>query len=77
LISLLIHVGLSQDSAENGSKIFKEQRMKGPAGKTLLYHLKKYSDIKEIQRMYLTLFEIIWEMARQAKTFLMHVDGPI
>jgi len=46
LINLLVHLGLSQDFAENGSKIFREQH-KAPSGKTLLYHLKKYSDIRK------------------------------
>ncbi len=68
-IDLLIHLGLNQNFAENGSKIFKELKNFGPNGDTLLYHLKKYSDIKEIQRMYETLFEVVWEMARQANIF--------
>lgn len=68
LINLLVHLGLSQDFAENGSRVFREQH-KSPSGKTLLYHLRKYSDIKELQTMYTTVFEIIWEMARQANLF--------
>ncbi len=40
LIELLIHLGLSQDFAENGSRIFKELRKHGPDADTLLYHLK-------------------------------------
>jgi putative transposase len=68
LINLLVHLGLSQDFAENGSRIFREQP-KAPSGKTLLYHLKKYSDIKELQAMYLAVFEVVWEMARQANLF--------
>ena len=65
-INLLVHLGLNQNFAETGSKIFKEWKNFGPNGDTLLYHLKKYSDIREIQRMYETLFEIVWEMSRQA-----------
>ena len=62
LIDLLIHLGLSQDFAENGSRIFKELRKHGPDADTLLYHLKKYGDINELQSMFSTLFEVIWNM---------------
>jgi len=69
LINLLIHLGLSQDFAENGSRIFKELRRRGPDADTLLYHLKKYENINELQNMFQTLFEVIWNMARQANLF--------
>jgi len=69
LINLLVHLGLSQDFAENGGKIFRELQKRGPCGKTLLYHLKKYDDIKELQNMFITLFEVVWNMARQADLF--------
>jgi len=68
-IDLLIHLGLNQNFAESGSKIYKEYRKRCPDADTLLYHLKKYDNIKDMQRMYETLFEIVWEMARQANMF--------
>lgn len=40
-LDLLVHLGLTKDFAENGSKTFKQQRKRGPDGDTLLYHLKK------------------------------------
>lgn len=69
LIDLLIHLGLSQDFAENGSKIFKELRKRGPDADTLLYHLKKYGNIDELQNMFKTVYEVIWNMARQVNLF--------
>jgi len=66
LIDLLIHLGLTQDFAENGSKIFRELKKKGPDADTLFYHLKKYDNIKELQVMFTRVFEVIWNMARQA-----------
>ncbi len=69
LLNLLIHLGLSQDFAQNGARVFKEQRTRGPSGKTLLYHLKKYSSMAELQEMYTCIFELVWEMARQANLF--------
>jgi putative transposase len=65
-INLLIHLGLTQDFAENGSKIFREIRKKGPDADTLFYHLKKYDNIKELQNMFIRVFEVVWNMAKQA-----------
>lgn len=60
-------MGMTKDFAENGSKTFKEIRnQQSPNSDTLLYHIKNHSDFKEIQRMYLTLFEILWETSKQA-----------
>lgn len=68
-IDLMIHMGQTKDFAENGNKTFREIRACNcPDADTLLYHLKKYDNSKEIQRMFLTLFEIVWEMARQSNT---------
>jgi len=69
LLDLLIHLGLSQDFAENGSKIFKELKKDGPDADTLLYHLKKYDNIDELQEMFVRLFEVIWQMSKQANLF--------
>jgi putative transposase len=43
--------------------------MKNPDADTLLYHLKKYPNHAQVHKMFITLFEIIWEMARQANIF--------
>jgi len=65
LIDLLIHLGMTQDFAENGSKMFRELKKKGPDADTLLYHLKKYDNIKELQDMFTTVFEVLWNIALQ------------
>lgn len=65
-IDLMIHMGMTRDFAENGSKTFKEIKgQKSPNSDTLLYHIKNHNDLKEIQKMYLTLFEILWGMTKQ------------
>lgn len=70
LIDLLIHLGLNQDFAENGSKVFRElRRQQGPDADTLLYHLKKYDNLQELQRMFIQLFEVVWTIAKQANMF--------
>jgi len=65
-LDLLIHIGITRDFAENGSWTYKELRgIQNPDADTLLYHLKNYTDTKELHRMFTTLFEIVWEMARK------------
>ena len=60
-------MGMTRDFAENGSKTFREIKgQKSPNSDTLLYHIKNHNDLKEIQKMYLTLFEIPWEMIKQS-----------
>ena len=69
-IDLLIHLGQTRDFAENGSATYKEIRgQDNPDADTLLYHLKNYPDHKDIHRMFTTLFEIVWEMARKTNIF--------
>jgi len=66
-VDLIIHMGMTRDFAENGSKTFRELRTSiSPNADTLLYHLKNYNDFREIQQMYLTIFEIIWNMTKQS-----------
>ncbi|MCX6662806.1 MAG: hypothetical protein NTZ75_00995 [Euryarchaeota archaeon] len=69
-IDLLIHMGMTKDFAENGSKTYKELRgFNNPDADTLLYHLKNYTDTKDLHRMFMTLFEIVWEMTRKINLF--------
>lgn len=66
-------MGMTRDFAENGSKTFKEIKgEKTPNSDTLLYHIKNYDDFREIQKVYLTLFEILWNMARQSNVIDVH-----
>jgi len=68
-IDLMIHMGMTKDFAENGSKTFKEIKgQRSPNSDTLLYHIKNHDNLKEIQRMYLTLFEILWDMTKKSNT---------
>ena len=74
LIELILHMCTTNDFAENGSKTFKLQRTIVPNGDTLLYHLKNYQNINQIKRMFMTLFEMIWETARTSNMFHRKVD---
>jgi len=66
---ILIYMALTQDFAENGSKTLKELRKFVPNADTLLYHLEKYEDIAELQRMFNVIFEKLWSMARKENLF--------
>lgn len=69
-IDLIIHMGMTRDFAENGSKTYKEIRGENnPDADTLLYHLKNYKNYKDLHRMFTTLFEIVWDMTRTANLF--------
>jgi len=69
-LDLMIHMGQTRDFAENGNKTFRELRPSDcPDADTLLYHLKNYQDRNQLHKMYITLFEIVWEMARKTNTF--------
>ncbi|MCD6571762.1 MAG: transposase [Thermoplasmata archaeon] len=76
-LDLLIHMCMTNDFAENGSKTFIEQRKAGPNGDTLLYHLKNYQNIDQLQRMFKTIFEVIFETARKSNMFKKPVDVAI
>ena len=77
LLDLILHLCNTGDFAENGSKTFQLQRMKVPNGDTLLYHLKDYQDTDQIKRMFISMFEMIWETARKANQFQRIVDCSI
>jgi len=69
-IDLLIHMGMTKDFAENGSKTYKElQGTNNPDADTLLYHMKIYTYTKYLHRMFTTLFETVWEMTRKINLF--------
>jgi len=77
LIDLILHMCNTNDFAENGSRTFQLQRTKTPNGDTLLYHLKEYQDIDQVKRMFVSMFEMIWETARRANQFHRIVDCSI
>ena len=68
-INLVLHMCNTGDYAENGGRVLKINRAKSPEGETLLYHLKNYRDIDQIKRMFITMFEMIWEAAKKANHF--------
>jgi putative transposase len=73
-LDLLMHLGITDDFAENGSHTLKFQRSDVPDADTLLYHLKRYSSVDQILRMFNLLSEITFEQARKQNLFPRKVD---
>lgn len=76
-IDLFLHMIFTGDYAENGSETLRQKRNKTPNADTFLYHLKNYKNMEQIQRMYQTYFEMIWESAKKANMFRKPVDVAI
>ena len=51
LLNLLLHMSITSDFAENGSKTFRKVNGRSMSGDTLLYHLKKL-EVKEIEEAF-------------------------
>ena len=68
-LNLLTHLCLTQDFAENGSKTLREARDMVPDADTLLYHLKHYDDMESLKKMFLVVFEKLWDIGRSSNLF--------
>jgi len=73
-VNLLIYMCKTRDFAENGSNSLSVERVRVPKGETLLYHLKNYNNTDQIKRMFATMFELNWEIARKMNMFNCPVD---
>lgn len=62
-LNLLIHIGVTRDFAENGSKTFKlVTKKKAPSADDLLWHLAKFSR-EEIERRFIAVFDEVFRIA--------------
>lgn len=67
-LDLLVHMALTEDFAENGSRTFAQMLDKRtPTSDTLLYHLKKFEDIEALQFMFTGIFDVVHGMARRSR----------
>jgi len=69
-LDFLIHIGLTQDFAEGGSKTFSQilgRRI--PTSDTLLYHLKKFENKEVLQKMFIEIFDLIYKMSKRSNFF--------
>ncbi len=70
LLDMLTHVAMTKDFTENGSKTFKILNSKSPSADTILYHLNKFEDIEEIEKIFYNVFEKIFEIAKKENKLL-------
>ncbi len=73
-IDLLIHMCKTKDFAENGSRSLKVERERVPQGGTLRYHLHNYNNTDQIKRMFDTMLEMNWQVAKKMNLFNRPVD---
>jgi hypothetical protein len=68
LVKLLIHIGLKKECAEDGARTYKTDHKltESPSGRALLYNLKKYPTMNDLQDMFERVFEVVWVIARQS-----------
>ena len=67
LLDLLIHIALTQDFAENGSKtlnLLRNHRI--PNSDTLFYHLKKTRDFDESRGVFMKIFDTVFKLAKRS-----------
>ena len=67
-LDLLVHVGITNDFAENGSKTL-GQKGKTPSADAFLYHVKKYKSMEEVKQTFQKAFEVIWKLTKAAELF--------
>lgn len=68
-LNLLLYMAQKQDFAENGSNTLDHKGKLVPDADTLLYYLKQYDNIEELQNMYINIFERVWELAQKQNLF--------
>lgn len=67
LLDLLIHIALTQDFAENGSKTLNLLRnCRTPNSDTLFYHLKKTKDFDELRDVFMKIFDTVFRLAKRS-----------
>ncbi|MCK4496817.1 MAG: transposase [Candidatus Aenigmarchaeota archaeon] len=68
-LDLLLHMSLTRDFAEDGSKTMREFRKRSPDADTLLYHIKKSGDMGAMQDMFVKAFEHVFKAAKASNFF--------
>ncbi len=69
-LDFLVHIALTEDFAENGSKTFSQiLNKRTPTSDTLLYHLKKFENREALQNMFIETFDLIYKMSKRSNFF--------
>jgi len=67
LLDVLVHVAYSHDFTTNGSSTFQElyPNAKAPSGDLMLYHFSKLQSVDKIKEMFISIFDVIFNFAKQ------------
>lgn len=67
LLDILVHIALTHDFCNNGSKTFRElyPDIQTPSGDTLLYHFGKLKARDEIEETFRNVFDVIFNFAKK------------
>jgi len=67
LLDVLVHIAYSHDFTTNGSSTFQElyPDAKAPSGDLMLYHFSKFQSVEKIKEMFISIFDVIFNFAKQ------------
>lgn len=67
LLDVLVHVAYSHDFTTNGSSTFQEiyPNVKVPSGDLMLHHFSKFNSVEQIKEMFISIFDVIFNFAKQ------------
>ncbi len=67
LLDVLVHIAYSHDFTTNGSNTFQElnKDKQAPSGDLMLYHFSKLQSVDNINEMFISIFDIIFNFAKQ------------
>ncbi len=71
-LDILVHVAYSHDFCNNGSMTYKElnPNIKIPDSDTIMYHFKKFDDIKKIELMFKNIFDFVFNFVKKEYNML-------
>ena len=67
LLDILVHIALTHDFCNNGSRTFKElyPEIQSPSGDTLLYHFSKLKSRDQLEETFKSVFDVIFNFAKK------------
>ena len=67
LLDVLVHIAYSHDFTTNGSNTFQElyPDLKVPTGDLMLYHFSKFNSVEKVKEMFISIFDVIFNFAKQ------------
>ncbi|MEK6922765.1 MAG: transposase, partial [Nanoarchaeota archaeon] len=72
LLDVLVHIAYSHDFTTNGSSTFQElnPNVNAPSGDLMLHHFSKFNSIEQIKEMFISIFDLIFNFAKNNYKFL-------